>query len=88
MITQITKRTVVRRATVRLNRERDTMIITKRNGQPATSDVAEAIVKNKNDLPDAKAERLAPGSLAYTADLKNIWQLDIDRNWVPIVGGG
>ena len=56
----------------------------KRNGESALADLLELLVDGDDDLPDAAEMKLAPGSIAYTADLANIWMLDINRVWQPI----
>ena len=60
-------------------------LITRKNGQPTLSDFVEIIVEDKASLPDAQELMLAPGSVAFTAGLKNMWQLDMDRQWVAII---
>lgn len=49
------------------------------------SDIVEILVENKNVLPDPQALRISPGSIAYTADLSNVWQLDLRQQWVAVI---
>ena len=43
------------------------------------------MVASKDDLDSITAADLPPTSIAYTAGFKNMWQLDADGVWQPII---
>lgn len=44
----------------------------------------EVLVNSESDLDNLTG--YLPGSIAYTAGLSNVWQLDTSGNWVAIFG--
>lgn len=47
--------------------------------------IGAVMVADENEL--ANLEGYAPGTIAFTAGYKKMWQLDFDGTWVTIVGG-
>lgn len=45
------------------------------------------MVGSEADLATGPEYTVPIGSVAYTADLEHIWQMDQNGNWVAVVGG-
>lgn len=43
------------------------------------------MVKNKAELSKLVPYGYNPGTLAFTSGMKNIWQLDADGAWQPVI---
>ena len=54
----------------------------------AVAPVSEVLVDSQSDLASLDGLKLAPGSVAYTADMKNVWRLDLNGQWVASAAGG
>ena len=45
------------------------------------------MVGSADDLASGPEYDVPVGSIAYTADLANIWQMNQSGNWVAVIGG-
>lgn len=53
-----------------------------KNGPSSYSDDTQIMVRNESEL--TKFKDVKPGSIAYTAGYKKMWQKDSDGNWVAL----
>lgn len=58
--------------------------IVKLNDKTGAANHVEVLVDSSSDLT-ALAGKVTPGSIAYTADLANVWMLNNNHEWVAVV---
>lgn len=67
-------------------------IVKSSSGKPESNNKCEVLIKKSNSSEDLQASlaslppELAPGSMAYTADLTSMFQKDLDGTWAKIGG--
>lgn len=54
----------------------------------AIAPVSEILVDSQSDLASLDDLKLAPGSIAYTADMKSVWRLNLNGQWVASAAPG